>query len=79
MSGVIAFILAVLTSLGFAHHEPKPMCSGFVVTVANDDETPCDVVPPQRLDVTGTTFAQCQDMGGIWLPDPQGTCQGVDY
>ena len=53
-----------------------PPCEGTVVTVAYDEPTGCDLQPPQRLDVTGATIAQCDDMGGTF---DRGTCRGVDY
>ena len=60
----------------------KPPCVGSVITVDRDEETPCDLRPPQRLDVTNVTIAECVDMGGepirVFIQGPT-TCEGVDY
>jgi hypothetical protein len=50
-----------------------------VVSVWRDDPTPCDVNPPQRMDVFGYTRAECDDHGGQWIGDGIDVCQGVDY
>jgi hypothetical protein len=50
------------------------------VVVAADEQV--DVSPPTRLDVTGVTVSDCEDMGGEpisqTLHGPV-TCEGVDY
>lgn len=68
----------------------KPPCEGDVVTVEFDAETDCDVIPPQRLDVTMSPFVpnvgqECSDMGGMLRPDAETSfgqswvCEDVDY
>lgn len=61
--------------------DPVQPCPGTTVTVAVDEPVGCDVIPPQRLDVTGATRQECADMGGDLelYDDGEGECPGVDY
>jgi hypothetical protein len=87
MSAVIVYIVAFIGSLvGMGHADsknvPLPPCVGDVITVDGDADMTCDVSPPQRLDVTNVTIAECVDMGGepirVFIIGPT-TCEGVDY
>ena len=55
----------------------RPPCAGAVVTVEHGAPIPCDVTPPQRIDETGTTRAECDDAGGRF--EEPSTCRGLDY
>lgn len=70
----------------------RPPCVGAVVTVHDGDEIPCDVVPPQRLDVIFTfgpggqhaAVVACNSYGGAPvgpIADDATTlrCRSVDY
>lgn len=59
-----------------ARADLRPPCAGAVVTVDVHDPTPCDVIPPQRLDLTGATPEECADAGGVLTPN---ACEDVDY
>jgi len=85
MSAVLALIISVLSTLGITYDEYEPTktpCEGSVITVDRDEETPCDVLPGQRLDVTNVTIAECVDMGGepirVFIAVPT-TCSDVDF
>jgi hypothetical protein len=63
----------------------KPPCDGTYVLVYEDQETGCDLTPPQRLDVmtedTDGFATRCANMGGT-LTDDIGDawrCEGIDY
>jgi hypothetical protein len=67
-------------------HAIPMACTGSVITVHGSDPVGCDLTPPQRLDVTGVTLAECDDMGGepiayvyIVSDDDPITCEGVDF
>jgi hypothetical protein len=78
---IINLLIAIAASIfgGDPAATTSTNCSGFVITVADGADVGCNVVAGQRLDVTGVGFDHCMDMGGIWLPDSKGTCQGVDF
>ena len=85
MSAILVLLMHVLSVLGITYDEhvaTKAPCEGSVITVDRDEETPCDVRPPQRLDVTNVTIEECVDMGGepirVFIEGPT-TCEGVDY
>lgn len=57
-------------------------CPGAVITVHGSDPVGCDLQHGQRLDVTGITVDQCNQMGGepiALVIDGPTTCEGVDY
>lgn len=62
-----------------APEREQSACAGLVVAVWRDDPVPCDVRPPQRLDVYGVSFPACLDMGGVWIPGNPTKCRDVDY
>lgn len=68
----------------------KPACKGAVVTIADGQETVCDVVHGQRLDVVmplvDSSIERCDHMGGELIADQVSlaiatiaTCEGVDH
>jgi hypothetical protein len=82
--------VSVPSSASLVATNVRPVCPGSVVTVGLDDVVPCDVVPPQRLDVViGRWYPDpaltCDDLGGILRPvivgDPSSdwVCEGADY
>jgi hypothetical protein len=79
-------VALALVATGCAAAVPRPStpappqlapCPGLVVTVEHGAPIGCDVTPPQRIDETGTTRAQCADAGGRYV-EPS-TCRGLDY
>ena len=84
IAAILALIIAVLSSTGHtgASHATLAPCVGSVVTVHGDDPVGCDLTPPQRLDITGITIAECDDMGGepiALTPTAPVVCEGVSY
>jgi hypothetical protein len=87
--------LAACAAPGVARHAPsspaapaKPACTTPVVLVWEDEATPCDLTPPQRLDIRmspdGDWVGRCDDMGGEpiqlpWWKLGALRCEGVDY
>jgi hypothetical protein len=66
-----------MTPTGPIHAPALAPCEGDIITVADGQPTGCDMIPPQQLNITGTTPATCADMGGSFAePD---TCERVDY
>lgn len=53
------------------------VCATSPVTVGKDEKVPCDLKPPQKLDITGMSEAECVDAGGKF--DLDGICRGVNY
>jgi hypothetical protein len=93
-SGVIGANVAVLATYSAVHGSQghteashgtlaaRPACPGTVVTVSAHETVPCDVQHGQRLDITGLTIDQCDQMGGepISLTETSPiVCEGVDY
>lgn len=79
MSGIVAIIVAIAATV-FGHGPSvadKPPCVEARVTVANGEPTPCDLIPGQILTVTGSSVAECADMGGAFIAPS--TCEGVDF
>jgi hypothetical protein len=52
-------------------------CPGLVIEVAAGAPIGCDVRPPQRIDETGTTRAECDRAGGRF--EEPSTCRDLDY
>ena len=76
----MAAVWAAFSLAGGHAPAPAPDPVPAVVVVAADEQV--DVSPPTRLDVTGVTVSDCEDMGGEpisqTLHGPV-TCEGVDY
>lgn len=76
-----ALALAALAGCAVAPVGPAPgpgkaPCTGDV-TVDYDEPTPCDLIAPQRLTLTGATLAECNHAGGRFVAPS--TCVDADY
>lgn len=78
MITLITAMIATLTMTvgGAPTSDTRPACQAAIVVVNGDDDVPCNVAPPSRLDVTSVTAFECTEMGGTF---EAGTCFDVDF
>lgn len=68
-------LLAVLTVAMACTPDEATPATPDIITITSDTPS-VDITPPTQLNVSGTTLAECDDMGGAF---DNGLCIDVDY
>lgn len=76
-TGLLLTVVPMSTPTPTHAADPRPACVGRVVVFASG-ASPCNVNPPQRLDIVGVTRHHCLDMGGSYRAIDD-RCFRVDY